>query len=431
MTSDHPIADLPAAAPPASGNSPHRVLRRALLPVVMLLVLAALGTWRYGRHNFKRLREVRPGVLYRMGQPSEHGLRVLARDYGVKTVVCLRQDRPRLKSGLLFDFGEDSGEDEATFAAELGIHYLHWPLGDEVCWPWPSPSTLEQFYRLMDDPANWPVLVHCCAGKHRAGTMSAIFRLEYDRWDAPRVLDELYSFGFGTPQTIQEHNLRTYLPRPRPEPQPWAGLLAFFHDALGGQPPADFETFLRQLRAGRDRPEVDAALREYVAGERPFAMGLAERMIESREDPLAPAACETAANCLAKRHAAPADWTAAAALVADFGSPEQKQRLLALLAEEPKTGVPTPRYRAVVAGVTNRYSDNRVFYLRSLLADLRARLEPAARQYRYADTAVARLTSIENVDFLGVHEAADRAAWDRGIEAARQWFAEHPEPSRP
>jgi len=81
--------------------------------------------------------------------------------------------------------------------------------------------------------------------------------------------------------------------------------------------------------------------------------------------------------------------------------------------------------------VTNRYTRNRIPYLLPLLSDLRPRPEPAACQYRYADTAVARLTSIVNVDFLGVHEAADRAGWDLGIEAASEWFAEHPERSRP
>ena len=154
-------------------------------------------------------------------------------------------------------------------------------------------------------------------------------------------------------------------------------------------------------------------------------------MIDAPDDPLTPAAGRAAVGCLAKLQAASSEWAASAALVADFGSPKQQQQLLALLEQGAKTADPTPRYRAVAAGVTNRYTGNRIAYLRPLLADLRARPERAARQYRYADTAVARLTSILDVDFLGVHEEADRAAWDRGIEAARAWFAEHPARWRP
>ena len=402
-------------------------MRRAIVALTAVLVLGAVGTWRYFRHNFKRFQEVRPGVAYRMGQPSEFGLRHLARSYGLRTVVCLRRNPPRLKAGRFYDLGESSGQTEEDCAAELGIRFLHWPLGEEVYWPWPSPWHLEHFYRLFDERANWPVLVHCRAGKHRAGTFAALFRLEYDRWDAERVLEEMDAFRFGTPQTIQEHNLRTYLPRPRPEPDQWTELLRTLGDVLEGKPAADYEELVRRLRAERDRPDVEAALEAYVARERPFAVCLAGRMMDGPDDRLAPAACRVAARCLANPQAAFSDWAASAALVADFGTPEQQRQLLALLEEETKTGEPTPRYRAVVAGVTNRYTRNRIPYLLPLLSDLRPRPEPAARQYRYADTAVARLTSIENVDFLGVHEAADRAAWDRGIEAARAWFTRHAE----
>jgi len=433
---------------PAAAASPRRkrLARRAIVVLAVVLLLGALGAWRYVRHNFKRFREIRPGVAYRMGQPSEYGLRSIAHSCGLRTIVCLRHDSPRLRTGRFFDVGEPSGPTEEDCATELGIRFLHWPLGEEVYWPWPSPWHLQQFYRLYDDPAHWPVLVHCRAGKHRAGTFAALFRLEYDRWDAERVLEEMYSFRFGTPQTIQEHNLRTYLPRPRPDPDQWGKLLSALGDVPGlkkgispicaKHPPgrcaangtyplfqADYEALVRRLRAVRDRPGVEAALESYVAGERPFAVCLAGRLIGGSDDRLAPVACGVAARCLANAQAAPSDWAASAALVADFGTPEQQQALLALLEEEAKTPEPTPRYRAVVAGVTNRYARHRVRYLRPLLWDLRPRPETAARQYRYADTAVARLTSIENVDLLGVHEAADRAAWDRGIEAARAWFA--------
>ena len=61
-------------------------------------------------------------------------------------------------------------------------------------------------------------------GRHRTGTISALFRLEYDRWPVERVLAEMYSFKFGEGTPMQEYNLRTYLPRPHPNEAAWQTL---------------------------------------------------------------------------------------------------------------------------------------------------------------------------------------------------------------
>ena len=41
-----------------------------------------------------------------------------------------------------------------------------------------------EFLAVMDNRANYPVLVHCFAGIHRTGTMCAVFRMEYHGWSA-------------------------------------------------------------------------------------------------------------------------------------------------------------------------------------------------------------------------------------------------------
>jgi tyrosine-protein phosphatase SIW14 len=427
--STDPVAPAPNAT--SSHRPRNRLGRRAALVVTALAILAVLGYWRYWHHSFRRLQEVRPGVLYRMGQPSEYGLRQLARDPGIRTVLCLREDTARLRAGLLFDVGDLSGPLEAETARELGIQFLQWPLDNEVYFPWPTPWNFEQYRRLLDDPANFPILVHCRAGKHRAGTFAALFRLEYDRWDVERTLTEMYSFGFGKVRPIQEHNLRTYLPRPRPDQAQWDALRGALSVVSGNDPPADYDHLVRLLRAARDQPAVRSALANYVEGDRPFAVCLAARLIDSADDPLASTALKSADRCLTCQEAAEADWAISAALVADFGRPDRQRRLIELLEEGTRGPEPAPRYQAMVAGATNRYTRNRIAYLRPLLADVRQRPEPAAAAYRYADTAVVRLMSIINEDFLGRHGAADRAAWDRAIEATRAWFAKHPDEARP
>src|SRR4030095_8837487 len=102
---------------------------------------------------------------------------------------------------------------------------------------------------------------------------------------------------------------------------------------------------------------------------------LAQRLIDRPSDSLAPIACRQATACLRQGDAAPRDWAIAAALVADFGEPAKQRELLALLADEPYTSPPSPRYQAVVCGVTSAYTDNRIAFLRPVLDDERPRAE--------------------------------------------------------
>ena len=408
--------------------------RLAWLVVILLLVVAGVGVGvyrRYWRQNLRRFQVVRPAVLYRSGQPSERGLRYLVESHGVKTDLCLRRQEHRLRQGLLFTPSEPRGSFEGDYAAGLGIRYLRWPLGDEVYWPWLTPQQLEDFFRLMDDPANLPVVVHCAEGRHRTGTYAALFRLEYGRWDVERTLAEMHSFDFGPPVAIQEHNLRTYSPRPLPDARQLAELRGHFAAALPEELPRDYERLVLGLRQSEDRSKVRQLLEAYLKQERPFALCLARRLIDRPDDPVAPVAAEHAGRCLQRPKADETDWAAAAALIADFGTREQQADLLALLEAEPKTGPPSGRYGAVAAGVTNRYTPNRIAYLRPLLDDRRHRPEAAAAKYRYADTAVARLTSILNRRFLPDDGRIDPQAWDEAAEAARRWFADHPEAATP
>ena len=415
-------ASRPRAAQPEGGK---RLLRRVLLLVLIGLVLGWFGHYRYWRQNLRRFQVVRPGVLYRSGQPSERGMRYLVDKHGIKTVLCLRYEEPRLRQGLFFEIGEPGGDKEKDYAAALGVRYLRWPLANEVYWPWLTPRQFDRFYKLFDDPSNFPLLVHCAEGRHRTGTYAALFRMEYDRWSAEEALTEMYSFQFGPSRPIQEHNLRTYLPRPRPEEEEWAELLSGFREVLGDEPPGDYEQLIGQLRAAKDQPAVGRALGAYLAAERPFGLCLAERLIDTPDDPLVPLAAEAAGRCVDRSGAGLRDWATSAAWIADFGTAQMQEQLLGLLKEGSQSVAVTARYQALVAGVTNRYTPNRIAYLRPLLDDTRQRPEAASASYRYSDTAVARLTSILDRAFLPEVEAPGRAAWDRGAEAAKAWFARH------
>lgn len=411
----------------------HWLVRPAATPRVrtvggLLLVAMALAAWPawhfFWRYQLKRFQAVRPGVLYRSGQPTEFGLTHLVRAEHARTILSLQLFDPLLYRGC-FDPGQADGQRETAFVASLGVNFVQWPLGSEGHWPWITPWQFEQFFKLMDDPANLPVAIHCSGGRHRTGTLAALYRLEYDRWPIDRVLEEMYAFSFGRPIPWQEYNLRSYVPRPLPEPADWLSLSRAFPAPAGDTGREGYQDLVRRLRAARSSPAVEQAIETYLRQGRPFALPLALRLIDSQRDPLTALATATAAECLERRHAQPRDWLAAAALVADFGNPQQQAALLALLQSEDHAQPATPRYAAAAAGIWSRYTRNRLPLLRVLLEDTRWCPQLRLRDCRFCDIAVAHILAI--TDERSLADDADRAAWDYAREDIRRWYTRHPD----
>jgi protein-tyrosine phosphatase len=59
------------------------------------------------------------------------------------------------------------------------------------------PVLVDQFLKVMDDETNYPVLLHCKAGLHRTGLMTAVYRMEYEGRSRGEALEELKANGFG------------------------------------------------------------------------------------------------------------------------------------------------------------------------------------------------------------------------------------------
>ena len=49
---------------------------------------------------------------------------------------------------------------------------------------------------VFDDPASYPVLIHCKAGLHRTGCMAAVYRMEYQGWTPRQAVAEMRANGF-------------------------------------------------------------------------------------------------------------------------------------------------------------------------------------------------------------------------------------------
>ncbi|MBA4019080.1 MAG: hypothetical protein C0483_18080 [Pirellula sp.] len=404
-----------------------RWLRRILL-VALVPVIGAGAYVGFYHYHLKRFAVLDDGVFYRVAQPTEVGFQVLQKRYGAKTVVSLQLFDFRLHRGL-FDPGRGDGSKETEYVERLGMKHVQWTMGDEQCWPWLDPYQLEAFYRLVDDPGNHPIVIHCMGGRHRTGTLSALYRLEYDRWPVDAALSEMYAFDFGHPISTQEHNLRAYVPRPEPSAEEWRSLEAAFSHCFSEAPPKTYRQLIRCIRDAAPTDEVHGVVREYVAESRDFALPLADRLIESPEAPLAHVAAESAGRTLDEVSrsgtvGSTVDLRAAVALIADYGTPAAQQRLADLVrAEAEKSEVPSLIYESIVSGLMNRYTRNRIAYLQPVVEDVRLRIGRDVAEYRYCDSAVFFVATI--TDQFPLLSWANEKQLSQGQVALRRWFTEN------
>lgn len=117
--------------------------------------------------------------LYRGSQPKAEDFRRLAA-FGVKTIVDLRGDF------------EVYAKAEAESA---GLKYINLGMAPKE---YPKQATVDRFLQVVNDQANWPVYVHCAGGRHRTGSMIAVYRLSVDGWDVERAYQEMKQYDFYT-----------------------------------------------------------------------------------------------------------------------------------------------------------------------------------------------------------------------------------------
>jgi protein tyrosine/serine phosphatase len=174
------------------------LLRWALgLALAALLTVAPFMYYRAVYTHGKRLREVEPGVLYRSGQMTVAGFRDAVERYHIRTIINAQDEYP--DPDLACDFLDGRTIKESELCQQLGINYVFLPpdLLPRRFVPERRPKTIDRFLALMDDSANYPVLLHCKAGLHRTGVLVAVYRMEYQGFTAHEAMRDLKDNGFG------------------------------------------------------------------------------------------------------------------------------------------------------------------------------------------------------------------------------------------
>ena len=160
------------------------------LSIASLITAGPIGYAYYRQANLRNFHAVREGVLYRSGQMSIAGLKSVVHDFGIKTVVSLRD------AVYVNDPPPDLAEENYCLAEAIKyvrISPRSWWAPDGSI---PAEIGVSRFREVMDDESNYPVLIHCYAGIHRTGAFCAVYRMEKEHWTNQRAIDEMMAGGY-------------------------------------------------------------------------------------------------------------------------------------------------------------------------------------------------------------------------------------------
>jgi protein tyrosine/serine phosphatase len=163
-------------------RNPLRNVAASLLTILILSVAAAAK----GEPNraFPDVRIKNFGQMderfYRGAEPK--GLEDIQalKDLGIHTVIDLQAKPEPTERGNV---------------ESLGMRYVNIPMVDKA---YPKPEWVAAFMKVVDDPSTGKFFVHCAGGRHRTGSMGAVYRFEKYGWNYEQVYAEMKQFDFYT-----------------------------------------------------------------------------------------------------------------------------------------------------------------------------------------------------------------------------------------
>ena len=119
------------------------------------------------------------GRIYRGEQPGSDDYQALAR-LGVTTVIDLRLDAKKNSRGR---------------AEAAGLKYVNIPIDDHRR---PTDDHVTAFLKTLDENQTAKVYVHCAGGRHRTGSMLAVYRMVRNGWTLEQAYSEMLAYDFYT-----------------------------------------------------------------------------------------------------------------------------------------------------------------------------------------------------------------------------------------
>ncbi len=142
-------------------------------------------------------------ALWRGAQPDAQGFKAMEA-MGLKTVINFRHDH-----------------DDLPLLKNTKLKYLQIPSFAFH----PTRENLVTFLKVMENPENWPVYIHCAQGRDRTGYNAASYRMFYQKWGATDSILEMNIFRFnkiwvGNPGFLKTLNMETLTEKLKNEAKP-------------------------------------------------------------------------------------------------------------------------------------------------------------------------------------------------------------------
>jgi protein tyrosine/serine phosphatase len=149
-------------------------LNKKIVILFAALALVLTGKYIYDRHINNNFMTITEGKVYKSGVIPPDEIESYVKKYNIKSIVDLRfpgtgddVNNPEIPAELI-------AEKEAVSKIP-GVNYFN-NGSDQI----PNQKNLDIFFTIMDNPKNYPVLIHCYHGIGRAQLYSAIYRIEYE-----------------------------------------------------------------------------------------------------------------------------------------------------------------------------------------------------------------------------------------------------------
>lgn len=183
-------------------------LKKKLIIAVISIVIIGAGKYVYDMHINHNFETITDGKVYKSGVIPPNEIADYVKKYKIKSIIDLRfpgtgddVNNPEIPEELL--------QEKEAIAKIKGVNYFNNGSGQV-----PEQKNLDLFFKIMDDPSNYPVLIHCYHGVGRAELFSAVYRIEYENMDrdeartSTRMITKWSSFDLGTPKGDYLHSYR-------------------------------------------------------------------------------------------------------------------------------------------------------------------------------------------------------------------------------
>jgi protein tyrosine phosphatase (PTP) superfamily phosphohydrolase (DUF442 family) len=161
-----------------------RVIRA--FPIYVLIVASLLCPAKAQTETIQKQSAIRIDNFGRIDDQYYRGSQPRNKDYhdlamlGIKSMITLTSN--------------DTDPNEKAIVEKLGMKYYQIPMDSHIP---PTTAQITEFLRIVTDVSNQPVYVHCVAGRHRTGVMTAIYRLTKHHSTADQAYNEMKKFKFG------------------------------------------------------------------------------------------------------------------------------------------------------------------------------------------------------------------------------------------